>query len=146
MTAAAAATPTRPVHILLVEDNKADVVLLRRTLNRYYGANVQITHCWDGEEAMDYLTDIDSEPPDVIFLDLKMPQKDGREVLGELRVHERLHSIPVVVLTSSEAETDIAKSYQLGASAYAVKPVEPEEYDRVARSLGDHWVATVRYP
>lgn len=143
---AAAATPNRPVHILLVEDNEADVVLLRRTLNRYYGAHVRITRCEDGQEAMEYLTDPDSEPPDVIFLDLQMPEKDGREVLGELRVHERLHSIPVVVLTSSEAETDIAKSYQLGAAAYAVKPVEPAEYDRVARSLGDHWVGTVRYP
>ena len=135
----------RPLEILLIEDNDADVEILRHTLQQ---ENVQLTlsRARDGDEAMRYLRNRQNPRPDLILLDLNMPHMDGREVLGELRVDPNLDPIPVVVMTSSEEEKDILRSYNLGAAAYVVKPLELEDIEEVIHSISKFWLKTVRYP
>jgi len=135
----------RPLEILLIEDNDADVEILRHTLQQ---ENVQLTlsRARDGDEAMRYLRNPGNPRPDLILLDLNMPHMDGREVLGELRVDPNLDPIPVVVMTSSEEEKDILRSYNLGAAAYVVKPLELEDIEKVIHSISKFWLKTVRYP
>jgi len=137
------------VEILLVEDNPGDV---RLTLEAFREAKVCNTlHTVpDGVEAMAFLRKegkYEKVPsPDLILLDLNLPRKDGREVLAELKAEEALKHIPVVVLTSSQAEQDIARSYELQASCYVTKPLDLDQFISVVKSIGDFWLAIVKLP
>lgn len=135
----------KPLEILLVEDNDADVEILRHTLQQEQ-VMLTLSRARDGDEAMRYLRNKENPRPDLILLDLNMPHMDGREVLGELRVDADLDPIPVVVMTSSEEETDIARSYNLGAAAYVVKPLALQDIEEVVQSISRFWMKTVRYP
>lgn len=134
-----------PVQILLVEDNQGDVDLTKIALRKSKIAN-ELTVAKDGAEALEILQCEDAEPPDLILLDLNLPRKDGREVLAVIKEHPKLRRIPVVVLTSSKAEQDILKAYDLHANSYITKPVGFEEFTRVVRSIEDFWFTVVRLP
>ena len=130
--------------ILLVEDSPNDVELTRAALHDAQLAN-EIVVARDGEEALNYLfrrgphAGREGPPPAVVFLDLKMPRVDGREVLQEIRADPELRLQPVVILTSSREEIDLIKTYQLGANAYVVKPVDFEKFATAVRDLGIFW-------
>lgn len=138
-----------PVEILLVEDNPGDVRLTRealqeaRVLNRLHVVS-------DGVEAVDFLKHrgrhTDAPRPELILLDLNLPRKDGREVLAEIKDDPELKRIPVVVLTTSRAEEDIVRSYNLHANAYVAKPVGMPEFLEAVRSLENFWLAVVTLP
>jgi CheY-like chemotaxis protein len=138
--------------ILLVEDDPGDQELTRRAL-KHESINVDLRIAEDGEQAMQYLSragefaDPESSPtPDLILLDLNMPKKNGREVLGELRKNERLSRIPVVVLTTSEQEADILRSYDLGCNSYIQKPVDIDQFTESVQRLGTYWFGVVTLP
>jgi CheY-like chemotaxis protein len=130
--------------ILLVEDDPRDVELTLTALDDYKLAN-EVVVARDGQQALDYLrcqgeykTRI-NESPAVLLLDLKLPKVDGLEVLKEIRTDERLKFIPVVVLTSSQEEKDMIRSYTLGVNAYVVKPVDFHEFINAVKELGVFW-------
>jgi len=136
------------IDILLVEDNPADIRLTQEVFKDCKVAN-RLWVARDGLEAMDFLlgkTGGEAIMPDLILLDLNMPRMDGREVLDELKKDERLKTIPVIVLTTSETEQDILRSYQLGANSYITKPVDLIQFVRVVRSIEDFWLAVVKMP
>ena len=139
----------QPIHILLVEDNPGDVRLTVEALNEGKVLN-ELRTVPDGVEALAFLRQEgayrDAWRPDVILLDLNLPKKDGREVLAEIKADESLRRIPVVVLTTSQAEQDILKSYSLHANCYVTKPVDLEQFIRVVRSFEDFWLTIVRLP
>jgi two-component system, chemotaxis family, response regulator Rcp1 len=120
--------------ILLVEDSQADVRLTREALAEVEEAS-ELHVAPDGDAALDFLRR-DGPRPDLILLDLNLPGKDGRELLAELRADPELHTIPVVVLTTSGAADDIRRTYDLAAASYVTKPVEASELRRVFRSIG----------
>ena len=134
-----------PIDILLVEDNPADVRLTQeafrdaRVPNRLHVAR-------DGVEALSMLRDTtgDVPRPDLILLDLNLPRKDGREVLQDIKQDEALRHIPVVILSTSQAEQDIASSYRLGANAFVTKPVDIDHFFQVIQSLERFWLDTAR--
>jgi two-component system, chemotaxis family, response regulator Rcp1 len=134
----------RPIEILLVEDNPADV---RLTMEALKDARVRNRLCVasDGVEALRMLRDpaVDGRP-DLILLDLNLPRKDGREVLEEIKGDEHLRHIPVVILTTSQAEQDILQSYRLSANAYVTKPVDLDQFLRVVRSIEHFWLEVVK--
>jgi len=139
----------RPVAILLVEDNPGDVRLTREALKA--GKVLNTLHVVrDGVEALAFLRNegayADSPRPDVILLDLNLPRMDGREVLAAVKSDPDLCSIPVVVLTSSELEEDVAKAYELHANCYATKPADLEEFLHIVRSIRDFWLTIVKLP
>jgi len=138
-----------PIEILLVEDNPADVRLTTEMLKEEKSYN-NLHVVSDGVEAMAFLRKegkYAKEPrPDLILLDLNLPKKDGREVLKEIKEDENLKIIPVVVLTVSKAEEDILRSYKLHANCYITKPVDLEQFIKVAKSIQDFWVALVKLP
>ncbi len=137
------------INLLLVEDNPADADLTRENLE-----SSKILHelhvVVDGVEAMAYLRNegpyADTSRPDLILLDLNLPRKDGREVLAEIKADQNLRRIPVVILTSSKAEEDIVKSYELQAAAYVTKPVGLEGFGEIVRGIEDFWFTVVRFP
>ena len=139
----------RPAEVLLVEDNPADVRLTReamkegRLLNNMHVVN-------DGEAAMAFLLrkpPYENAPrPDLVLLDLNMPKKNGREVLAEMKALPELRSIPVVVLTTSKAEEDIFKTYQLHANCYITKPVDLEKFIMVVQQINQFWLSVVSLP
>lgn len=137
------------IEILLVEDNPADVELTRETLDdaKIYNRLHVVS---DGVEAMQFLRCegpyADAVKPDLILLDLNLPRKDGREVLLELKNDPELRVIPVVVLTSSDAEKDVLRSYDLGANCYVTKPVDLDQFGKVVRSIEDFWFMLVKLP
>jgi chemotaxis family two-component system response regulator Rcp1 len=138
-----------PVEILLAEDNPGDVRLTEKALEK--GKIVNNLHVVnDGVEAMAYLRqegEYAGKPrPDLMLLDLNMPRMDGQEVLAQMDEEPDLRRIPVVVLTSSEAEEDIVKSYELNANAYLTKPVDFDGFVDVIKSVEDFWLAVVRLP
>jgi two-component system, chemotaxis family, response regulator Rcp1 len=137
------------VEILLVEDNSADVVLVREALREGKVRN-DIHVAADGIEAMKFLRrrgEFNKAPrPDLILLDLNLPLKDGREVLEEIKSDPELQSIPVVILTTSKDEEDVAKSYQLHANSFITKPVSFDQFLKVMRSIEDFWFEIVRLP
>lgn len=139
----------RPVEILLVEDNPGDARLTQEALREGKFCN-NLHHVRDGVEAMAYLHGqgpyCGATRPDLILLDLNLPRKDGREVLSEIRQDGALEFIPVVVLTSSEAEQDILKSYQLRANCYITKPVDLEKFLSIVHAIEDFWLAVVALP
>jgi two-component system response regulator len=135
-----------PIEILLVEDNPNDVELALHAFKRYkITNNVHIVR--DGAEALDYIFGTGGyasrsvlDRPKVILLDLKLPKVDGLEVLRRIRDDSRTCSIPVVVLTSSREDRDIAECYKLGVNSYIVKPVDFEQFTEAARMLGFYWL------
>jgi chemotaxis family two-component system response regulator Rcp1 len=138
-----------PIEILLVEDNPGDVRLTIEALNEGRFANI-INVAVDGFEAMAFLRRegkyANAPKPDLVLLDLNLPKKNGREVLAEIKTDPNLKCIPVVILTSSQAEKDIVETYNLHANCYITKPVDFEQFIRVVRSIEDFWFAVVRLP
>ena len=139
----------KPIEILLVEDNPGDV---RLTLEALKGGRVRnnIHVVEDGVQAMDFLHrqgNYRAVPrPDLILLDLNLPKKDGREVLGEVKQDPDLKRIPIVILTSSAAEEDILRAYDLSANCYITKPVALDQFLRVLKSIEDFWLVIVKLP
>jgi two-component system, chemotaxis family, response regulator Rcp1 len=135
--------------ILLVEDNPGDVLLTREAFREGRLAH-RLWTVQDGEEALQFLRQTgefsDAPRPDVILLDLNLPKKDGRELLAEMKSDDSLRQIPVIVLTTSEAEQDIWRAYKLHANCYLTKPIEVDEFIRKIRSLEEFWLSIVRLP
>jgi len=140
---------TRPIRVLLVEDNPGDADLTRDTLED--GAlRLEISVVVDGAEATDFLlrrgAHVGARSPDLVILDLNLPKMDGRQVLAEIKRHDQLRSIPVVVWTTSDAEHDIVQSYALGARCYVTKPVDLTAYQTVMRSIEQFWLTVAKLP
>ncbi|RJX51785.1 response regulator [Halonotius pteroides] len=142
-------TGDNPAEILLAEDNPGDVVLTKKALKQGKLAN-NLHVVADGVEAMRYLRQeaeyADAPRPDLILLDLNMPRKDGKEVLADIDEENELSRIPVVVLTSSESEADIARSYELSANAYLTKPVDFDGFVEIVNRLEGFWFQVVTLP
>ena len=142
----------KPIVILMAEDDADDRLLLKDALSESQsGADMRFVE--NGEELVDYLArrgkyqQPDFAPrPRLIILDLNMPRKDGREALREIKSNPELRSIPVVVLTTSGADTDIQKIYELGANSFIVKPVQFEQLVNLMRLLGQYWFGAVKLP
>jgi CheY-like chemotaxis protein len=135
---------SNPITVLLVEDDPGDVVLIQEAFEHNKVRNT-LHIAGDGVEAMDFLRSSDSRP-DLILLDLNLPRKDGREVLEEVKSDPRLRQIPVVVLTTSKAEEDILRSYDLHANAYVTKPVDFNRFIEVVRQIDEFFVTVVKLP
>jgi chemotaxis family two-component system response regulator Rcp1 len=140
---------SRSVEILLVEDNPGDVRLTLEALrDSKMSNNMNVVE--DGVEAMAFLRQegeyANAPRPDVILLDLNLPKKDGREVLAEVKADENLRRIPVVVLTTSQAEEDILRSYNLQANCYVTKPLDLDQFIKVVRSIEEFWLTIVKLP
>jgi len=139
----------RPADFLLVEDNPGDVRLTQEALKNHKVQN-NLHVVTDGEEAMNFLRrqgkHKNAPRPDIILLDLNLPRKDGREVLAEIKSDPDLKTIPVVIITSSEAEQDIIKSYNLNANCYVTKPVDLDQFIKVVQSINDFWLTIVKLP
>jgi CheY-like chemotaxis protein len=138
-----------PIEVLLVEDDPGDVLMTKEAFNEHKVPN-RLNVVSDGAEALAYLRRegpyADAVRPDLVLLDLNLPRRDGREVLAEIKNDERLHQIPVIVLTTSEAEEDILCSYQLHANAYVTKPVDFERFINVIRQIDEFFVSVVKLP
>ena len=138
-----------PADILLVEDDSGDVLLLKEAFKacreRHHFSVVE-----DGEQALAFLRRqgryTDAPTPDLVLLDLNMPRKDGREVIGEIKQADDLRRIPVVVLTTSDSEVDVRTAYQLHANCYIVKPMGLEDYVEIAKRIENFWLDLVRLP
>ena len=139
----------RPIEILLVEDNPGDVRLTIEALRESKVRN-NLQVAIDGVQALDYLRKqaqfTAATRPDLVLLDLNLPRKDGREVLAEIKADPDLKTIPVVVLTTSQAEQDVLQSYRLQANCYITKPVDLEQFITVVRSIEDFWLTIVTLP
>lgn len=149
MTPLAASAPVRPINILLVEDSPGDVRLTQEILADTRMANdIHVVN--DGEAAMAFLRHqgehAEAPRPDLVLLDLNLPRKDGREVLQEMKNDETLRRIPVIVLTTSAAERDVLRSYDLHVNCYITKPIDLDEFITVVRSIEGFWLSVVRLP
>lgn len=137
------------IELLLVEDNPADIDLTMETLELAKIRN-RLHVVTDGVEALQFLRRQGDYTrairPDLILLDLNLPRKDGREVLQELKGDPELRTIPVVVLTSSDAEKDVIKTYNLGANCYITKPVDLDQFADVVKSIEEFWFVVVKLP
>ena len=139
----------RSVEILLVEDNPGDVRLTQEALteNKLHN-NLHVV--WDGEEAIAFLRRegqyADAPRPDLVLLDLNLPKKDGRELLAEMKGDPGLKRIPVVILTTSTAEADVLRMYDLHANCYVTKPVDLDQFIRVVQTIEEFWLTIVRLP
>ena len=139
----------RPIEILLVEDNPGDVRLTREALvDGKVNNNLHVVI--DGVDAMAFLRRegrySDAVRPDVVLLDLNLPRKNGREVLAEVKNDPELRRIPVVVLTTSEAEEDVLRAYEHHANCYITKPVDLDQFLKVVKSIEDFWFTIVKLP
>jgi len=138
-----------PIDVLLVEDDPGDTLMIREAFEDNKVRNT-LSCVTDGVEAMRFLRRegeyADAPRPDLILLDLNLPRKDGREVLGEIKGDERLATIPVVVLTTSQAEEDVLRSYKLHANAYVTKPVDFDRFIEVVRQIDEFFVTVVKLP
>ncbi|MBW4565298.1 MAG: response regulator [Mojavia pulchra JT2-VF2] len=139
----------KPIEVLLVEDNPGDALLTRIALeDSKISVNLNVVE--DGVEAMAFLRKQNKYAqvphPDIVLLDLNLPKKDGREVLAEIKSDVNLKRIPVVVLTTSQAEEDILKAYNLAANCYITKPVDFDQFVRIVRSIENFWFAIVKLP
>jgi len=139
----------RAIEILMVEDNPDDIELTQEALKETKICN-RLHIVRDGDQALRFLQGMepytDVPRPDLIFLDLNLPKRDGREVLAEIKADEALRRIPVVILTTSQAEEDILQTYELHANCYITKPVDLEQFIRVVRSIEQFWFTVVRLP
>lgn len=144
-----AQTIVKPIEILLVEDSPGDVRLTQEILKDTKVRN-NLYVVGDGVEAMAFLRHEDKYAnmprPDLVLLDLNLPEKDGREVLAEIKSDEKLKSIPVVVLTISQAEEDILNAYGLYANCYISKPIDLKQFIKVVKSIEDFWLTIVKLP
>jgi CheY-like chemotaxis protein len=145
-------TSEEPFVILLVEDNPAHAELVKRALEGHPVAN-RIIHLTDGEAALDFLfrrgvfADPEKSPrPHVVLLDLRLPRIDGLEVLREIRTSAELEKLPVVILTTSEAEIDAARAYEYHANSFLVKPLDFDKFIRLMEDLGFYWLKWNYYP
>lgn len=139
----------KPFEILLVEDNPGDVLLTKEAFREGRLAH-RLSIVEDGEEAIRFLRRMGpyskAPRPDVILLDLNLPKKDGRELLAEIKDDPALRYIPIIVLTTSDAEQDVWKAYRLHANCYLTKPVNLDDFIRKIRSFEDFWLTVVRLP
>lgn len=142
-------TMVKPVEILLVEDNPVDVMITEDAFNTGRVCN-NLYVAEDGEEAMDFLYKrgkyASAPSPEIILLDLNLPRKDGREVLAEVKGDPSLRHIPVIILTTSQDEEDISRSYELQANCFITKPVDMEQFAKALECLGEFWFTLVRLP
>jgi chemotaxis family two-component system response regulator Rcp1 len=138
-----------PIDILLVEDNEGDIRLMREVLGEI-SPTARLHVVTDGAEAMEFLgyqgRYLDASRPSVILLDLNLPKLHGREVLARVKTNPHLQTIPVIVLTSSEAESDVESSYKLMANSYLRKPANWDEFERMVISLNNFWFMRVKLP
>ena len=138
-----------PLQVLLVEDSPGDVRLTQEAFREVNGG-VVLHVAFDGMEALDFLYrrgEHEAAPrPDLILLDLNLPRMDGREVLAHIKKEDDLRSIPTIILTTSESEADIVKSYQLRANCYLTKPVQLDAFDSLVRSINEFWLINARLP
>lgn len=138
-----------PIQILLVEDNEADAFLTKEALEADR-LHLEVTIARDGEEALRYLLRegefAEAPVPDLLLLDLNLPKLDGQGVLEEMRKHERLQHVPVVVLSSSDADSDILRSYKLGANCYVTKPLGLSSFREIMNSVKHFWFTVVKLP
>lgn len=136
-------------NVLLVEDSPGDVRLTREAF-RHANRSIHLHVTTDGVEAMRFLKGdgkrVRAPRPDLILLDLNLPQMDGREVLARIKSDENLKTIPTIILTTSEAEEDITKSYRLHANCYLSKPVQLEAFENLVKSISDFWLARAKLP
>jgi len=138
-----------PIHVLLVEDSPGDVRLTQEAF-RDANRSIQLHVAADGVEAMAFLRHqgehVDAPRPDLILLDLNLPKMDGREVLAQVKEDDDLKMIPTIILTTSDAEADIVKSYELQANCYLSKPGQLEEFENLVKSINDFWLVKVKLP
>jgi chemotaxis family two-component system response regulator Rcp1 len=138
-----------PIDVLLVEDSPGDVRLTREAFREANGS-VQLHVAPDGVEAMAFLRQegvhVDAPRPDFILLDLNLPRMDGREVLAHIKADVGLRTIPTIILTTSDADADVVRSYELNANAYLRKPVTLDAFDGLVRSINDFWLTKVLLP
>ncbi|MCC5623476.1 response regulator [Nostoc sp. CHAB 5715] len=138
-----------PIEVLLVEDNPGDAQLTRIALEDSK-ISIHLNVVEDGVEAMAFLRKqekyVKAAHPDIVLLDLNLPRKDGREVLAEIKGDENLRRIPVVILTTSQAEEDILKAYNLCANCYITKPVDFDQFVKIVQSIENFWFAIVKLP
>lgn len=138
-----------PIEVLLVEDSPGDVRLTQEAF-RDANSTIHLSVAADGVEAMAFLkhtgTHANSPRPDLILLDLNLPRMDGREVLAHIKEDEDLKTIPTVILTTSDAESDIVKSYELQANCYLTKPVQLDAFEALVKSINDFWLTKAKLP
>ena len=138
-----------PIDVLLVEDSPGDVRLTREAL-RDANRAIHLHVAFDGIEAMSFLKregpHARAPRPDLILLDLNLPKMDGREVLAQIKADEGLRLIPTIILTTSEAEADITKSYQLRANCFLSKPVQLDAFENLVKSINDFWLNKAKLP
>jgi chemotaxis family two-component system response regulator Rcp1 len=141
--------PGAPIDVLLVEDSAGDVRLTQEAL-RDANRRVHLHIAFDGAEAMAFLRHegphAHAPRPDLILLDLNLPKMDGREVLAHIKADDSLKTIPTIILTTSEAEADILRSYELQANCFLSKPVQLDEFEKLVRSINDFWLTKVKLP
>ena len=141
--------PTQLIEVLLVEDDPGDVLMTQEAFQDYKIAN-NLNVVTNGEDAIAYLRKqgafADAVTPDLVLLDLNLPRRDGREVLREVKNDAELKRIPIVVLTTSDAEEDVLSSYELHANAYVRKPVDFEQFVTAIRAIDDFFISVVRLP
>jgi CheY-like chemotaxis protein len=145
----AAGKEGRPLRVLLVEDSPGDVQLTQEFF-RDTNYEIRLNVAYDGVEAMDYLhrkgAYFAAIRPDLILLDLNLPKMDGREVLARIKGNDGLKTIPTIILTTSHAEVDVAKSYQLQANCYLTKPVQLDAFESLVKSITDFWLTKAKLP
>jgi chemotaxis family two-component system response regulator Rcp1 len=138
-----------PIEVLLVEDSPGDVRLTQEAF-RDANASIHLHVAFDGVEAMAFLkhegAHVLAPRPDLILLDLNLPKMDGREVLAQIKEDHSLKTIPTIILTTSEAEADIVKSYQLQANCYLTKPGQLDAFESLVKSINDFWLTKVKLP
>jgi CheY-like chemotaxis protein len=138
-----------PIEVLLVEDDPGDVLMTQEAFADYKIAN-RLTVVTNGEDAIAYMRKqgrfADVATPDLVLLDLNLPRRDGREVLRDIKQDAELRRVPVVILTTSEAEEDVLASYDLHANAYVRKPVDFEQFVAAVRAIDDFFIAVVKLP
>ncbi|MEI9937830.1 MAG: response regulator [Pseudomonadota bacterium] len=138
-----------PIEVLLIEDSPGDVRLTQEAF-REANQDVRLHVAYDGVEAMSFLKrtgkNVDAPRPDLILLDLNLPRMDGREVLVQIKEDDDLKTIPTVILTTSDAEADIAKSYELQANCYLSKPVQLDAFESLVKSINDFWLTKAKLP
>jgi CheY-like chemotaxis protein len=141
-------TLLKPVHILLADDDEDDRFLTREAFRLHFPAS-RMSFVEDGEELMDFLThsgpytDTNHALPDLILLDLNMPRRDGREALRQIKTSEAMRHIPVLILTTSDADEDVERSYYNGANSFITKPTSFQRLSDVCRAIGQYWFSIV---
>ncbi|MEW4982657.1 MAG: response regulator [Cycloclasticus sp.] len=139
------------LHILLVEDNEAHAELVMRSFEHHRVSN-RVTHVQDGQAALDYLfkqgqyAKLELARPHVVLLDLRLPKVDGLDVLRQIKTSDDLNKIPVVILSTSAAEKDIAKAYEYSANSYVVKPLDFDKFEQLMDDMGYYWMAWNKNP